>query len=78
MKINAFIPVRMSSSRFPGKSARLLSGLSILEHIIIRLQQVLEIELFPLTTTRTRTNSPHIEIAKNNLKCPCFTIICLL
>jgi len=39
----AIIQARMGSTRFPGKSVRLLKGLSILEHIIIRLQQVPEI-----------------------------------
>ncbi|SVD45473.1 uncharacterized protein METZ01_LOCUS398327 [marine metagenome] len=76
--VPVIIQIRIGSLHHSGKSAHLVSRLSILEHIIIRLQQVLEIELFPLTTTRIRTNSPHIEIAKNNLKCPCFTIICLL
>jgi spore coat polysaccharide biosynthesis protein SpsF (cytidylyltransferase family) len=76
--VPVIIQVRIESLHLLRKSAPLVSRLSILEHIIIRLQQVLEIELFRLTTTRTRTNSPHIEIAKNNLMYPCFAIICLL
>ncbi len=33
MKINAFIPVRMSSSRFPGKPLTKLMNLTMLEHV---------------------------------------------
>ena len=33
MKINAFIPVRMSSSRFPGKPLTRLMGITMLEHV---------------------------------------------
>lgn len=33
MKVNAFIPVRMSSSRFPGKPLTKLMGISMLEHV---------------------------------------------
>ncbi len=33
MKVNAFIPVRMSSSRFPGKPLTRLMGVSMLEHV---------------------------------------------
>ena len=64
--VAAIIQARMGSSRFPGKSARLLSGHSILEHIIIRLQQVPEIDLIQLATTRAKSEAPLIEIAKNH------------
>ena len=63
--VAAIIQARMGSSRFPGKSARLLSGFSILEHIIIRLQQVTEISTILLATTRNKSEAPLIEIAKN-------------
>ena len=63
--VAAIIQARMGSSRFSGKSARLLSGLSILEHIIIRLQQVPEINSIQLATTREKSEAPLIEIAKN-------------
>ena len=33
MKINAFIPVRMSSSRFPGKPLTKLLKMTMLEHV---------------------------------------------
>ena len=36
MKINAFIPVRMSSSRFPGKPLTKLLNLTMLEHVYER------------------------------------------
>ena len=64
--VAAIIQARMGSSRFSGKSARLLSGLSILEHIIIRLQQVPEVNPIQLATTRKQSEAPLIEIAKNN------------
>ena len=63
--VAAIIHARMGSSRFSGKSARLLSGLSILEHIIIRLQQVPEINPIQLATTQEKSEAPLIEIAKN-------------
>jgi spore coat polysaccharide biosynthesis protein SpsF len=64
--IAAIIQARMGSTRFPGKSARLLKGLSILEHIIIRLQQVPEIDQIQLATTEAETEAPLIEIAKKH------------
>ncbi|MBT5470844.1 MAG: glycosyltransferase family protein [Nitrospina sp.] len=63
--VAAIIQARMGSTRFPGKSARLLSGLSILEHIINRLQQVSEIDLIQLATTQAKSESSLIEIAKS-------------
>ena len=63
--VAAIIQARMGSSRFSGKSARLLSGLSILEHIIIRLQQAPEIDSIQLATTQGKSETPLIEIAKN-------------
>ena len=71
--VPVILQLRIGSLHLSGKSAHLVSILSILEHIIIRLQQVLEIELFRLTTTRTRTNSPHIEIVK---KLPDVSVFC--
>ncbi|MEC7786013.1 MAG: acylneuraminate cytidylyltransferase, partial [Nitrospinota bacterium] len=40
----AIIQARMGSTRLPGKSSHLLAGISILEHIINRLQEVPEID----------------------------------
>jgi len=56
----------MGSTRLPGKSVRLLNGLSILEHIIIRLQQVPEIDRVQLATTEAEAEYPLIEIAKKH------------
>lgn len=56
----------MGSTRFPGKSAHLLSGRSILEHIIIRLQQVPEIDQILLATPRGASESPLIENANEH------------
>lgn len=64
VQVAAIIQARMGSTRFPGKSTKLLSGLSLLEHIIIRLQQVSEIELIQLATTNTGMETPLIEIAQ--------------
>jgi len=64
--VAAIIQARMGSTRFPGKSVRLLKGLSILEHIIIRLQQVPEIDRIQLATTEAETEAPLIEIAKKH------------
>ena len=64
--VAAIIQARMGSTRFPGKSVRLLNGRSILEHIIIRLQQVPEIDQIQLATTEAEIEAPLIEIAKKN------------
>ena len=64
--VAAIIQARMGSTRFPGKSVRLLNGISILEHIIIRLQQVPEIDQIQLATTEAKTEAPLIEIARKN------------
>ncbi|MEC9423493.1 MAG: spore coat protein, partial [Nitrospinota bacterium] len=63
--VAAIIQARMGSTRLPGKSSHLLSGLSILEHIINRLQEVPEIDRIQLATTQAKTEAPLIEIAKN-------------
>jgi len=62
--VAAIIQARMESTRLPGKSSHLLAGLSILEHIINRLQEVLEIDRIQLATTQAKTETPLIEIAK--------------
>mgnify|MGYP003967098265 FL=1 len=64
--VAAIIQARMGSTRFPGKSIRLLNGLPILEHIIIRLKQVPEIDQIQLATTDAKTEAPLIEIAKKH------------
>lgn len=62
--VAAIIQARMGSTRFPAKSIRLLNRLPILEHIIIRLQQVPEIDQIQLATTDAKTEAPLIKIAK--------------
>ena len=69
--IAAIIQARMGSTRLPGKSSHLLAGISILEHIINRLQEVPEIDRIQLATTQAKTEAPLIEIAEN-LKVPVF------
>ena len=64
--VAGIIQARMGSTRFPAKSVRLLNGLPILEHIIIRLQQVPEIDQIQLATTCAKTEVPLIEIAKKH------------
>jgi len=63
--VAAIIQARMGSTRLPGKSSHLLAGLSMLEHIINRLQEVLEIDRIQLATTQAKIETPLIEIAKN-------------
>tara|TARA_B100000686_G_C16638891_1_gene888892 strand:+ start:442 stop:1182 length:741 start_codon:yes stop_codon:yes gene_type:complete len=63
--VAAIIQARMGSTRLPGKSSHLLAGLSILEHIINRLQEVPEIDRIQLATTQAKTEAPLIEIAQN-------------
>ena len=69
--VAAIIQARMGSTRLPGKSSHLLAGISILEHIINRLQEVPEIDRIQLATTQAKTETPLIEIAKK-LKVPVF------
>ena len=64
--VAGIIQARMGSTRFPAKSVRLLNGLPILEHIIIRLQQVPEIDQIQLATTNSKTETPLIEIAEKH------------
>jgi len=44
--VPVILQLKIGSLNLSGKSTHMVSILSILEHIIIRLQQVLEIELF--------------------------------
>ena len=64
--VAAIIQARMGSTRFPGKSIRLLNGLPILEHIIIRLKQVPEIDQIPLNKlTSTRKKATFYDVRQN-------------
>ena len=75
--VPVILQIRIGSLHLSGKSAHLVSILSILEHIIIRLQQVLEIELFRSTKTILEQTLLTLRLQKN-LMCPCFAISCLL
>lgn len=71
VSVTAIIQARMGSTRFPGKSLRLLAGLPLLEHIIIRLKRVPEIDLILLAIPEKESEIPLIEFA-HRLKIPVF------
>jgi len=54
----------MGSTRFPGKSLRPIANVPLLEHIIIRLKQVPEIDLILLAIPLTESESPLLEFAR--------------
>ena len=63
VSVTAIIQARMGSTRFPGKSLRPISGLSLLEHIINRLKQVPEIDLILLAIPEKESEIPLVELA---------------
>jgi spore coat polysaccharide biosynthesis protein SpsF len=71
VSVTAIIQARMGSTRFPGKSLRPIAGVPLLEHIIIRLKQVPEIDLILLAIPENESESPLIEFA-HQLHVPVF------
>lgn len=71
VSVTAIIQARMGSTRFPGKSLRPIAGTPLLEHIIIRLKQVPEIDLILLAIPENESESPLIEFA-HQLHVPVF------
>jgi spore coat polysaccharide biosynthesis protein SpsF len=71
VSVTAIIQARMGSTRFPGKSLHPIAGISLLEHIIIRLQQVSEIDHILLAIPDKESESPLIEFA-HRLQIPVF------
>lgn len=71
VSVTAIIQARMGSTRFPGKSLRPIAGLPLLEHIIIRLKQVPEIDLILLAIPEKESEAPLVEFARR-LKVPVF------
>jgi spore coat polysaccharide biosynthesis protein SpsF len=63
-KVTAVIQARTGSTRYPGKVLRLLAGKSLIEHIIIRLQQVTEIDQIVLAIPDMVTENSLADIAK--------------
>jgi len=63
VSVTAIIQARMGSTRFPGKSLRPIAGFPLLEHIIVRLKQVPEIDLILLATPEKETEIPLVELA---------------
>ena len=64
VSVTAIIQARMGSTRSPSKSLRPIAGLPMLEHIIIRLKQVPEIDLILLAIPEKESESPLIEFAR--------------
>ena len=69
--ITAIIQARMGSTRFPGKSLFPIAGQPLLEHIIIRLKQVPEINHILLATPEKDSELPLIDFA-HRLQIPVF------
>lgn len=63
VSVTAIIQARLGSARLPGKSLRQIAGLPMLEHIIIRLKQVPEIDLILLAIPESKLEYPLIELA---------------
>jgi spore coat polysaccharide biosynthesis protein SpsF len=64
MKIAAFIPVRLSSSRLPSKALLDLSGKPCIQRLVERIKRVKGIELIVLCTTNNSTDDKIVKIAK--------------
>ena len=63
-KVIAVIQARTGSTRFPGKVLRLLAGKPLIEHIIIRLQQVAEIDQIVLAIPDLKSENILASIAE--------------
>lgn len=63
-KVIAVIQARTGSTRYPGKVLRLLAGKPLIEHIIIRLQQVAEIDQIVLAIPDLESENALANIAE--------------
>ena len=64
-KVVATIEARMTSSRLPGKVLLRAGGISMLEHLVRRLQSVESIDEIVLATTINDADIPLINLAKS-------------
>ena len=71
VSVTAIIQARMGSTRFPGKSLLPIAGQPLLEHIIIRLKQVPEINHILLAVPEKDSEIPLIDFA-HRLQTPVF------
>ena len=65
-RIVAFIVARLSSSRFPGKQLREISGRKLLEWSLIELQKSEKIDKIVLATASEKENIPLRDFAEEH------------
>ncbi len=66
MKTGAIIQARMSSSRLPGKVLKLLSGKTVLEHVVARVSLSKMIDEIAVATSTNSADDPIEEVCKHN------------
>jgi len=64
-KVGIIIQARMGSTRLPGKVMEVVSGKTILEHIILRLKRVKKIDAMIIATTENEKDNIISETAKD-------------
>lgn len=64
LKVVAIIQARTGSSRLPGKVLKQLKGKTVLEHVIERVRQSIEINEIVIATTIKESDEPIVEEAK--------------
>lgn len=64
----AFIQVRMSSSRFPGKALAPLAGKPIIDRVVDRVSEVFPIENIVILTSEDQTDDPLVKYLEDTLE----------
>lgn len=65
MKVDVFIPVRLSSNRLPAKHMKEISGKPVIEHLVARARQAKKIRHVIICTTKLPTDDPLVDFLKN-------------